>query len=128
MHLHNIYKIYMNHTEKIKWFCIITIILSIILNYIFFLNKSSQIFKILFFSTLLILLINIFIRTIISKKIFIFINEIKLELSNIVWPSYKETSQITGIVILLIILTSVFLWILDGIILRVMSCILAPRL
>ncbi|VFP81328.1 preprotein translocase subunit SecE [Buchnera aphidicola] len=128
MHIYNIYQTYMNHKEKIKWFCIITIILLIISTYIFFLYKSSKTLKIIFFSTLFIILLKIFFHTILSKKILIFINEIKLELSNIVWPSFKETSQTTGIVIFLIILTSIFLWMIDGIILRIISYILSPRL
>ncbi|VFP79044.1 preprotein translocase subunit SecE [Buchnera aphidicola] len=128
MHIYNIYQIYMNHKEKIKWFCIITIISSIILTYIFFLYKLSKTLKIIFFSTLFIILLKIFFHTILSKKILIFINEIKLELLNIVWPSFKETAQTTGIVILLIILTSIFLWIIDGIILRIISYIFSLRL
>ncbi|VFP83499.1 Protein translocase subunit SecE [Buchnera aphidicola (Cinara laricifoliae)] len=128
MHIHKIYRIYMNHTEKIKWLCITVIFISIFFNYIFFIHKFSKIIKIIFFIISFVLLCSVFIYTNIGKKIITFIQDIKLEFSKITWPNYIETLKTTGIVILLIILTSIFLWISDGLILRIVSWILTPRL
>ncbi|WP_172598715.1 preprotein translocase subunit SecE [Buchnera aphidicola] len=118
----------MNHTEKIKWLCITVIFISIFFNYIFFIHKFSKIIKIIFFIISFVLLCSVFIYTNIGKKIITFIQDIKLEFSKITWPNYIETLKTTGIVILLIILTSIFLWISDGLILRIVSWILTPRL
>ncbi|ABJ90510.1 preprotein translocase IISP family, membrane subunit [Buchnera aphidicola BCc] len=128
MHIQNIHKIYINHAEKIKWLCIFLIILSIIVNYYFFVYKFLKITKIIYFSTLLILIVSIFINTNIGQHTLKFIHSIKIELSHIIWPNYKETLKITGIILLLTILTSIFLWLLDGIILRIISWVLTPRL
>ncbi|VAX76231.1 preprotein translocase subunit SecE [Buchnera aphidicola] len=128
MHIHKLYQIYKNQREKIKWFCIITIAASITSIYYFFFNKNITVLKIILLNIFSILLLNIFFQTKIEKKILIFIKNIKLELSKIVWPNYHETLKITGIVLLLIILTSAFLWILDNLILSIISWVLSPRL
>ncbi|VFP78011.1 Protein translocase subunit SecE [Buchnera aphidicola (Cinara cuneomaculata)] len=128
MHIHKIYTTYMNHAEKIKWLCITVILILIIFNYIFFIHQSSKLIKIIFFNIFCILLGSIFFNTNIGKKTIIFIKDIKLEFYKITWPTYTETLQTTGIVLLLIILTSIFLWIFDGLILRIISRILTPRL
>ncbi|VFP80952.1 Protein translocase subunit SecE [Buchnera aphidicola (Cinara kochiana kochiana)] len=128
MHIHKIYKIYMNYTEKIKWLCIAVILLLILVNYIFFIHKSTKLIKIIFFNIFFIPLFSLLFYTNIGKKIIIFIKDIKSELFQITWPNYIETLKTTGIVLLLIILTSVFLWIFDALILRIVSWILTPRL
>ncbi|WP_075433651.1 preprotein translocase subunit SecE [Buchnera aphidicola] len=124
----HIYTTYMNHIKQIKWFCIITICLSITLIHFFFIKELSILKKIIFFCLFGTILLNIFFRTNIGKNTLSYIKSIKSELSNIIWPNYIETTKTTGIVLFLIILTTIFLWILDGIILHIISQILISRL
>lgn len=128
MHIHKLYDIYAKYTEKIKWLCITIIISCMISNYIFFIYQYSKNIKIIFFVLYHILLFSIFLNTLVGKKIIIFTKDVNIELSKIIWPSYKEACQTTGMVLLLITLTSIFLWILDGIILHAISWILTSRL
>ncbi|MGI4816681.1 MAG: preprotein translocase subunit SecE [Janthinobacterium lividum] len=95
-----------------------------ILNYIFFIHLYSKNIKIIFFVIYHILLFSIFLSTLIGKKIIIFTKDVNTELSKIIWPSYIETCKTTGMVLFLITLTSIFIWILDGIILHAISWIL----
>ncbi|VFP77600.1 preprotein translocase subunit SecE [Buchnera aphidicola] len=124
MHIHKLYNIYTKYTEKIKWLCITIIIICMILNYIFFIHQYSKNIKIIFFVIYHILLFSIFLSTFIGKKTIIFAKDVNMELSKIIWPTYKETCKTTSMVLLLITLTSIFLWILDGIILHAISWIL----
>lgn len=127
MHINALYKIYINYIEKIKWFCIITIILLIVFSYYFFLHHSSKILKIIFFMILSGILIKFFFQKKISDKLVVFIKNTQLEFYNLVWPDYKATIKTTGIVLILITLTSILLWLLDGIIFYFISWILIPR-
>ncbi|VFP84797.1 Protein translocase subunit SecE [Buchnera aphidicola (Cinara splendens)] len=124
MHIHKLYNIYTKYTERIKWLCITIIISCMILNYIFFIHQYSKNIKIIFFIIYSILLLSIFLSTFTGKQIIIFTKDVNIELSKIIWPSYKETCKTTGMVLLLITLTSIFLWMLDGIILHAISWIL----
>jgi len=54
------------------------------------------------------------------KKLFKFLREVKLELKKVSWPSRKEVSGSTGVVILNVLIVSVFLGIIDNILQQIM--------
>jgi preprotein translocase subunit SecE len=45
----------------------------------------------------------------------VFMREAHTEVRKVVWPTPQETLQVTGIVIVMVILVAVFIWILDSI-------------
>ncbi|WP_083172658.1 preprotein translocase subunit SecE [secondary endosymbiont of Trabutina mannipara] len=57
------------------------------------------------------------------KFIFYFIIELYAELRKIIWPSYQETLKNTLIVTLVTSLMSLILWVIDGIIVYIISFI-----
>ena len=53
-----------------------------------------------------------------------FVRESRLELRKVVWPTRKETTQTTGIVLVMVFFVAVLLWILDTFLGWVMSQLL----
>ncbi|MFI4956218.1 MAG: preprotein translocase subunit SecE [Gammaproteobacteria bacterium] len=54
-----------------------------------------------------------------------FISSAKAEARKVVWPTRKETIQSTIAVVVMVLVASVFLWLLDSLLLYVMSLITA---
>lgn len=57
------------------------------------------------------------------KKLVKFLREVKLELKKVSWPSRKEISGSTGVVIVNVIIVAVYLGFLDTILQQVMTLI-----
>ena len=49
-----------------------------------------------------------------GRAFYMFSREAVNEARKVVWPTRKETMQMTGVVILFVIVMAVFLWIVDG--------------
>ena len=54
------------------------------------------------------------------KKISKFLREVKVELKKVSWPSRREISGSTGVVIVTVIIVAIYLGILDGILQQIM--------
>lgn len=54
------------------------------------------------------------------KKLFKFLREVKLELKKVSWPSRREISGSTGVVIVSVAIAAVYLGIVDAILQQVM--------
>lgn len=52
-----------------------------------------------------------------------FAKDSKTEVRKVVWPTRQETVQTTGIVLVAVFIVGIILWILDGIIVRIVSFI-----
>jgi preprotein translocase subunit SecE len=52
--------------------------------------------------------------TVPGQQFFAFSQEAAAEARKVVWPTRKETMQMTGIVILFVIVMAIFLWMVDG--------------
>src|SRR3990170_1549304 len=49
------------------------------------------------------------------------------ELRKVVWPSNKETMQVTLVVFAMVVLIALFLWVIDWGLLKTMQALTAPR-
>ena len=49
-----------------------------------------------------------------GRRFFAFSQDAVTEARKVVWPTRKETMQMTGVVILFVIVMALFLWIVDG--------------
>jgi len=49
-----------------------------------------------------------------GRRFFAFSQEAVTEARKVVWPTRKETMQMTGVVILFVIVMALFLWMVDG--------------
>ena len=57
------------------------------------------------------------------KKISKFLREVKVELKKVSWPSRREISGSTGVVIVTVIIVAIYLGILDGILQQIMMLV-----
>ena len=52
-----------------------------------------------------------------GKRFFRFARDARDEAKKVVWPTRKETVQMTGVVLLFVVVMALFLWAVDGILL-----------
>ena len=51
----------------------------------------------------------------------------RIELRKVVWPSSKETLQVTMMVFVIVVLIALFLWIVDWSLLKIVTALTGPR-
>ncbi|MCH9674413.1 MAG: preprotein translocase subunit SecE [Gammaproteobacteria bacterium] len=59
-----------------------------------------------------------------GKEVWGFLKEARTELRKVVWPSRKETLSTTGLIIVVVAIVGVLLWMLDGVLVRIIKAIL----
>jgi len=48
-----------------------------------------------------------------GQELISFARDTQIEVKKVVWPSRQETIQTTGVIIAIVVVTALFLWILD---------------
>lgn len=103
-----------------KWIIVaILLILGIAANYYFI--RQPLPLRIAGWIVLSVLLLLMSLQTTQGKKIWKFYSEAKLELRKVVWPTRKETFQMTLMVIAMVVVLSVLLWGIDSILMWAIS-------
>ncbi len=99
----------------------INLYLLFMLSYIFnfFLYKYNFYFKILFKFFFSYLFFNLLKKINIIRNIILFFEKSKLEISKIVWPSLKEVNRNVIIISFFSFFMSIFVWLIDKIILYI---------
>ncbi len=49
-----------------------------------------------------------------GRHFYVFSQEAVTEARKVVWPTRKETMQVTGVVVLFVLVMALFLWVVDG--------------
>jgi len=81
--------------------------------------------KIIFLITILYLILVFFVFFISYKdKVIFFVNDIKSEIKNICWPGKNDISQTGLIIIIIILLTSIVIWLIDSLLTYIISIII----
>lgn len=62
-----------------------------------------------------------------GRQFVAFAGEARDEARKVVWPTRKETLQVTGIVILFVIVMALFLWVVDGILFWVVKTLMGRQ-
>jgi preprotein translocase subunit SecE len=60
-----------------------------------------------------------------GKQLLLFINGAKAETKKVVWPTKQETIQSTIVVMIAVVVFSVFMWLVDSLLLLIMSWVTA---
>ena len=55
--------------------------------------------------------------TVVGQRFFAFSQESITEARKVVWPTRKETMQMTGVVVAFVVVMALFLWMVDGVLL-----------
>lgn len=62
-----------------------------------------------------------------GRQFVVFAGEARDEARKVVWPTRKETMQVTGVVILFVIVMALFLWAVDGILFWVVKTLMGRQ-
>jgi preprotein translocase subunit SecE len=62
-----------------------------------------------------------------GKQFFRFAQEARDEARKVVWPSRKETLQMTGVVMAFVVVMALFLWAVDGVLLWLVKLAMGQR-
>jgi preprotein translocase subunit SecE len=62
-----------------------------------------------------------------GRGTWVFLKEARIELRKVVWPTRQETLQTTLIVILMVVVTALFLWGIDSVLLWLVSLLTGSR-
>jgi preprotein translocase subunit SecE len=100
--------------DSLKWLLIALLLGSGIIGFYYF-AEHSLLLRVI--SLLFVIGIATFIAstTVKGRKILDFLREAHLEVRKVVWPTRQETVQMSGIVLVMVVLVAVIIWILDSI-------------
>jgi preprotein translocase subunit SecE len=93
---------------------IVILVASLAVFYVNPLALTSLLFKVLILVAGLVVAGLVFISGSEGKSFVSFMNETKIELKKVVWPTREETTKTTGMIIIAVIIVSIFLWIVDA--------------
>lgn len=106
--------------EGIKWCSIVTLFMALIVgNYLF--RDCSVSLRGVVIACVIAVIVYIVSITRIGKLLVIFIQESRIELNHVIWPSSRDGLNTTLIVVAVTAIVSLILWGLDAIVVNVIS-------
>lgn len=107
-------------SEVIKWFSVVVLFLiSVVGNYVY--RSYYVVLRGLIVTSIFVVVMYVISTTKIGKLLVAFGKESRIELKQVVWPTYKEGLQTTLIVVVVTVAVSLVLWGLDTIIVHMIS-------
>lgn len=112
---------YMNKNFNIiKWILVIALILGAIVGFQFYQQYSISI-RIIALIAMSGLALFVASTTPKGKQTLEFIQAAKAETKRVVWPTRQETMQMTGIVALMVLIVTLFVWLVDSLLIVAMT-------
>ncbi|WP_392566527.1 preprotein translocase subunit SecE [Utexia brackfieldae] len=112
--------------DKFKWLVVFALFIVIVWGNFYFsepnpVYQANGIVRIIAVVVLSVLALLLAANTYKGKQFLVFAKESRLEARKVVWPSRRETVQTTLIIAVVTIISSLFLWGLDSIMIRLVS-------
>ena len=79
----------------------------------YYLGDKTLLVRVLVLLGALAVTVAVALQTELGRATWTFGKEAQIELRKVVWPSRKETTQVTLMVVLMVIAVSIFLWLVD---------------
>jgi len=76
-------------------------------------SDQSLLFRVLGILIVFGISVAIALQTVMGQSAWVFAKEARTEVRKVVWPTRKETSQTTLLILLAVIIIGIFLWLLD---------------
>ena len=80
----------------------------------YFLQDQPAVFRVLSVLLSLIAAAGVAWMTDPGRQFYVFAQESVVEARKVVWPTRKETMQMTGVVVAFVVVMALFLWLVDG--------------
>ncbi len=111
-----------NSLDMLKWLIVIGLLGGVVAgNYMY--EEFSVLYRALAAVVLVAIAGLIAASTVKGSTFITFAKDAKTEVRKVVWPTRQEAVQTTGIVLVAVFIVGILLWILDGIIVRIVSFI-----
>lgn len=112
--------------DIVKWLAVILLLTAGIYGDIYFSSQPTAL------RIAAMLIVGLIMLTIIAftekgRKIIAFAQDARIELRKVVWPSRQETMQVTLVVVGIVIITALFLWGIDSILLSGVQLLTGQR-
>ncbi|AKZ66028.1 preprotein translocase subunit SecE [Candidatus Palibaumannia cicadellinicola] len=111
------------YKEIIKWFIVLLLFMIAIFSNYFF----SVILRTILLFIITIIAGGVIMITEPGRLILAFLQDSRTEVRKVIWPSYQETLYTTLIVIVLTFIISIVIWIIDSLIINILTMITKLR-
>jgi preprotein translocase subunit SecE len=98
--------------DKIKWIMVALLVIGAIAGFYWF-DQYSLLIRVPALLVVAIICVVIVVQTAAGTQLVAFFREAQIEVRKVVWPTGKETTQTTLVVMGLVVMVAVFLWLLD---------------
>lgn len=102
--------------DKIKWIVVALLVIGALTGFYWF-DEYSLLVRVPGLLVVAIICVVIVVQTVAGRQLVAFFRESQIEIRKVVWPTGKETTQTTLVVMGLVVTVGVFLWLLDMVIL-----------
>lgn len=100
--------------NKAKWALVVILIALAVIGNLYFSTYATAI-RVAAIIVVAIVVVLLALTTPQGKRGLGFLQDARMELRKVVWPTRQETVQTTGVVIVIVIITALVLWGIDGI-------------
>jgi len=99
-----------------QWKTILAVLILIAGLALYYLNPLgfNSLTKVLVMLAIIIIAVTVFIKSSQGDRLVHFSKETQIELRKVVWPTREETIKTTGIIMIAVFITAIFLWIVDA--------------
>lgn len=112
--------------DSLKWVLIALLIAGVVFANIF-LSEQAVAIRLLWNLIASLIVVALFSFTEKGKLAWSFVKDAKIELRKVVWPTRQETIHSTILIIVVVIITALFLWGVDSILLWLLSFVTGQR-
>ncbi|TEA27087.1 preprotein translocase subunit SecE [Candidatus Schmidhempelia bombi] len=112
--------------DKLKWLVVLALFIIVVWGNFYFaepnaIYQANTIVRVVVVGILAVLALILAATTSKGKQILVFAQESRQELRKVVWPTRRETIQTTLLIAMVTLVSSLFLWGLDNITIRIIS-------
>lgn len=101
-----------SNLDPLKWVIVVLLVAAAVGGNWYF-SAQPILYRVLGVVALIALAGWVFTLTAVGKSFLVMLKDARLETRKIVWPSRKETNQVTGVVLMVVLIMSLVLWMLD---------------
>ncbi|MDX2164456.1 MAG: preprotein translocase subunit SecE [Gammaproteobacteria bacterium] len=112
--------------DSIKWFLIVLLIGGVVFANVFLPEQATTV-RLLWNLIAILIVLGVFSVTQKGKIAWNFVKDARVELRKVVWPTRQETIHSTIMIIVVVIITALFLWGIDSILLWLISFVTGQR-
>jgi preprotein translocase subunit SecE len=115
-----------SHFNALKWLVVVIMLVAGIVANSYFANQPMAL-RLAGWVVLLAILALIAFRTEQGRQVWLFLQDARMELRKVIWPTRQETIQTTLIIIAMVGLTALFLWGIDSLLLWLVGFLTGQR-